>query len=94
MIGMQEPEIFEQPVRSVNKDPEAAVHEEQTYVTPLTYTTAGGALQTVTTEDSSTSEDFHLFVYPEGMHGPVSIHLSRRFPLIVPHCISFGGIRL
>lgn len=71
MLGMQEPEIFEQPVGSANKDPETAVHEEPTYVTAQSYygtangpgPTAGGLHHVVT---ESSSEDFHLFVYPEG----------------------------
>lgn len=66
MLGMQEPEIFEQPVGGINKDPEAAVHEEQTYVTGPSYATGNSGLHTVITESSS-EEDFHLFVYPEGM---------------------------
>lgn len=86
MIGIQEPEIYEQPVGSANKDPESAVHEEQTYATLPSYATNGG-LQTITTGDSSTSEDFHLFVYPEGMPFPY-LALGA---LSVPHSSGHGG---
>lgn len=56
---MQEPEIFEQPVRT--KDPEAIVTGEET-----TYHTGfSSAFQTNATDDSSLT-DYHDFVYPEG----------------------------
>lgn len=57
MYGVQEAEIFEQPVVE-SKDPELAVPEEQMYAT------GNSRLQTVITEDS-VSEDYHLFVFPE-----------------------------
>jgi len=56
---MQEPEIFEQPVR--NRDPEAApvVGDDNTYHTGYT------GFQTVATDESSL-DDYHDFVIPEG----------------------------
>jgi len=55
---MQEPEIFEQPVRT--KDPEAIVTGEET-----TYHTGYSGFQTNATDESSL-DDYHDFVYPEG----------------------------
>ncbi|KAK4212393.1 phosphatidylinositol 4-kinase-like protein [Rhypophila decipiens] len=54
---MQEPEIFEQPVRT--KDPEAIVTGEET-----TYHTGYTGFQTNATDDSSLT-DYHDFVFPE-----------------------------
>lgn len=56
---MQEPEIFEQPVRT--KDPEAIVTGEETG----TYHTGYSGFQTNATDESSL-DDYHDFVYPEG----------------------------
>lgn len=56
---MQEPEIFEQPVRT--KDPEAIVTGEET----TGYHTGYSGFQTNATDESSLT-DYHDFVYPEG----------------------------
>jgi hypothetical protein len=62
---MQEPEIFEQPV--ANKDPEATagtVDDGNTYHTGYnSYQTNG----TNGTAEDSSLDDYHDFVYPEGV---------------------------
>jgi hypothetical protein len=72
MYGREEPEIFSQPVGPTKDIELAALPDEQqtygtrqTYATERTYATGNTGLQTVITEDDNTSEDYHLFVFPE-----------------------------